>query len=499
MDAVYGLLQGFAISLQPLNLIYCFTGVFVGTFVGVLPGLGPAATMALLLPTTYHLNPVSAMIMLAGICYGCMYGSSTTAILLNIPGEPASAITSLDGYQLALKGRAGAALGVSAIGSFAAGTISLIGLVLFAPVLAKFALKFGPPEYFSLMVMGMTIIAYLARISMIKALMMATLGLILSTVGMDPIAAIVRFGYGIPSLFDGFGLVPAMMGLFGISEVLENAGMIVKQEVYSGKIKGLLGTLEDWKRSVLPIARGTIIGFFMGIFPGVGTIVPTLISYGVEKKLSKHPERFGTGEIEGVAAPEACNNAAVGGTFIPLFSLGIPSNTMTAMLLAALMIFGLRPGPLLIKETPNVFWGVIASMYIGNIMLLILNLPLIPLWVRVIRIPYSYLYTMILLFCLIGVYSLNNKMADMIIMIFFGILGYLLRGFKYEIAPLMFSFVLGPIIEPAFRRSLILSKGSFAIFISRPISAFFLTVALIILILPIFTKRRPGAGMKQED
>jgi putative tricarboxylic transport membrane protein len=492
VEAIGGLFQGFGVSLQPINILYCFTGAFLGTFVGVLPGLGPAATIALLLPATYHLNPVSAMIMLAGICYGCMYGSSTTAILLNIPGEPASAITSLDGYQLALKGRAGAALGVSAIGSFVAGTTSLVGLIFFAPVLARYSLRFGPPEYFSIMVMGMAIIASLARMSVIKALMMATLGLILSTVGMDPISAVVRFGYGIPSLFDGLGLVPAMMGLFGISEVLENVGMRIRPEIYSGKIKGLLGSLEDWKRSILPIARGTTFGFFLGIIPGVGAIVPTLISYGVEKRLSKHPERFGTGEIEGVAAAEACNNAAVGGTFIPLFSLGIPSNTMTAMLLAALMIYGLRPGPLLIKGTPEVFWAIVASMYVGNVMLLFLNLPLIALWVRIIKTPYSYLYTMILLFCLIGVYSMNNKIVDMIIMIFFGILGYLLRGFKYEVAPLMFAFVLGPIIEPAFRRSLILSQGSFTIFVSRPISAAFLAVALIVLILPLVTKKRPG-------
>jgi putative tricarboxylic transport membrane protein len=499
MEALYGILEGFTTVLQPMRLLYCFVGVFIGTVVGVLPGLGPAGTIALLLPTTYRLDPMSSLIMLAGICYGSMYGSSSTSILLNIPGEPASAITCLDGYQMARKGRAGAALGVSAIGSFFAGTISLFGLVLFAPILAAFALKFGPPEYFSLTVMSMTIITYLARISMIKALMMATAGLILSTVGMDPIAAKVRFGYGIPSLFDGFGIVPVMMGLFGISEVLENVGREVRAEIYSGKIKNILGTLEDWKRSAWPIVRGTTIGFFLGIFPGVGAIVPTLIAYGVEKKLSKHPEKFGTGEIEGVAAPEACNNAAVGGTFIPLMSMGIPSNTMTAMLLAAMMIYGLQPGPLLLKQTPQIFWGVIASMYVGNVFLLILNLPLIPLWVKVLRVPQGFLFTFILLFCLIGAYSLNNNIADMIVMILFGILGYLLREFKYEVAPLMFSFVLGPIIEPAFRRSLILSKGSMGIFFTRPISAVFLMVAITLLILPMLTKTRLGAGRHEED
>lgn len=499
MEAINGLLAGFTNALQPLNLLYCFLGVFIGTSVGVLPGLGPSATIALLLPTTYHLSPVSSMIMLAGICYGSMYGSSTTSILLNIPGEPASVLTCLDGYQMARKGRAGAALGISAVGSFVAGTFSILGLMILAPPLANLALKFGPPEYFSLMIMALTIVTYLARISMIKGLMMASLGLIVSTVGMDPINATPRFTYGIFALYDGLTLPVVMMGLFGISEVLQNIGALIMQEVYAGKIKGLLGTREDWKKSAAPIARGTVIGFFMGIFPGVGSIIPTLISYAVEKRISKHPERFGTGEIEGVAAPEACNNAAVGGTFIPLMSLGVPSNPMTAMLLAALMIFGLHPGPLLIRESPELFWAVVSSMYVGNVMLLVLNLPLIPLWVRVLKIPYSYLFVMILLFCLIGAYSINNSIADVIVMILAGILGYFLREFKYELAPFILAYVLGPIIEPAFRRSLLMSKGSFVIFFSRPISAFFMIIALIALILPFITKKRIGAGLQQDD
>lgn len=499
MEAIDGLLVGFANALQPINLLYCFIGVFIGTSVGVLPGLGPSATIALLLPTTYHLSPVSSMIMLAGICYGSMYGSSTTSILLNIPGEPASVLTCLDGYQMARKGRAGAALGISAVGSFAAGTFSILGLMILAPPLAKLALKFGPPEYFSLMIMALTIVTYLARVSMIKGLMMASFGIILSTVGMDPINATPRFTYGIFALYDGLTLPVVMMGLFGISEVLQNIGALVMQEVYAGKIKGIIGTREDWKKSAAPIARGTVIGFFMGIFPGVGSIIPTLISYAVEKRISKHPERFGTGEIEGVAAPEACNNAAVGGTFIPLMSLGVPSNPMTAMLLAALMIFGLHPGPLLIRESPELFWAVVSSMYVGNVMLLVLNLPLIPLWVRVLKIPYSYLFVMILLFCLIGAYSINNSIADVIVMILAGILGYFLREFKYELAPFILAYVLGPIIEPAFRRSLLMSKGSFVIFFSRPISAFFMIIALIALILPFITKKRIGAGLQQDD
>jgi len=499
MEAIHSLFLGFATAFQPINLLYCFFGTFVGTFVGVLPGIGPAGTIALLLPATYHLNPVSSMIMLAGICYGCMYGSSTTSILLNIPGEPASVITCFDGYQMARKGKAGLALSISAIASFIAGTTTLIALVFMAPALAKFALRFGPPEYFSLMVMSLSIVTYLARISMLKGLMMACLGLILGTVGMDPINATPRFAFGISSLYDGLTLPAVMMGLFGVSEVIENLGAAVKQEVYSGEIKGYFGTWKDWKRAGPPMGRGTLIGFFMGIFPGVGAIVPTIISYVVEKKISKHPEKFGTGEIEGVAAPEACNNAAVGGTFIPLLSLGIPSNPMTAMLLAALMILGLHPGPLLIRESPDLFWGVIASMYVGNGMLLILNLPLIPMWVRVLKIPYAYLYTGILVFCLIGAYSINNSPTDVIIMIVAGILGYFLREFRYELAPFILAFVLEPIMEPAFRRSLIMSKGSFSIFLTHPISAVFFVIACVVFILPLITKRRLGEGLERED
>lgn len=499
METIHSLFNGFSTAFQPMNLLYCFFGTFIGTFVGVLPGLGPTATIALLLPTTYHLNPVSAMIMLAGICYGCMYGSSTTAILLNIPGEPASVITCLDGYQMARKGKAGLALSVSAIGSFVAGTTALIILVFLAPALAKFALKFGPTEYFALMLMSLSIVTYLARISMIKGIMMACLGLILGIIGMDPVNATPRFTFGIRGLYDGLTLPAVMMGLFGISEVIENVGALVKQEVYGGEIKGFLGTKEDWKRAAKPIGRGTLIGFFMGIFPGVGPFVPTIISYVVEKKISKHPEKFGTGEIEGVAAPEACNNAAVGGTFVPLLSLGIPSNPMTAMLLAALMIYGLQPGPLLIRETPHLFWGVVASMYIGNTMLLVLNLPLIPMWVKVLKIPYSYLYTGILLFCLIGAYSLNNSITDLMVMILAGIFGYLLRKSRYELAPLILAYVLGPFMEPAFRRSLIISKGSFAIFFTHPISAIFMAVTFFMLIIPLVTKRRIGEGLQQDE
>jgi putative tricarboxylic transport membrane protein len=499
LESLTSLAYGFNIALQPQNLLYCFIGVTMGTLVGVLPGIGPTATIALLLPATFKLNPISAIIMLSGICYGAMYGGSTTSILLNIPGEASSVVTCLDGYQMARKGRAGPALGISAFGSFIAGTFSIVGLVIFAPTLADFALKFGPPEYFALMVMGLSVVAYLARKSMAKALMMAVVGIVLGCVGLDPITATPRFTFGILDLADGIGIAPVVMGLFGIAEVLENLGVLTKAEIFAGKIKGLFPDREDWRRSIGPIARGSLLGFFLGLLPGVGAIVPQFLSYALEKKLSRHPERFGSGEIEGVASPEACNNAAVGGTFIPLLSLGIPSNAMTAILLGALMIYGLTPGPLLIKNSPDLFWGVIASMYIGNIMLLILNLPLIPMWVSVLKIPYSYLSCFIILFCLIGAYSLNNSTSDIYIAVIFSLVGLLMKKFAFEGAPLVLAFVLGPLLETALRRSLILSDGSFLIFLQRPISAAFILFSVVVLVAPLFSKLRLGRGLNEED
>jgi putative tricarboxylic transport membrane protein len=400
---------------------------------------------------------------------------------------------------MARRGRAGPALGISAFGSFIAGTFSIFGLIVLAPTLADFALKFGPPEYFALMVTGLTVVAYLARKSMTKALMMAVFGIILGCVGLDPITATPRFTFGILELTDGLGLAPVVMGLFGIAEVLENLGVLTKTEVFAGKIKGLFPNREDWKRSIGPIARGSILGFFLGLLPGVGAIVPQFLSYGLEKKLSRHPERFGNGEIEGVAAPEACNNAAVGGTFIPLLSLGIPSNAMTAILLGALMIYGLTPGPLLIKNSPDLFWGVIASMYIGNFLLLILNLPLIPVWVSVLKIPYTYLSSFIILFCLIGAYSLNNSTADIYVAVIFSFVGLLMKKFEFEAAPLVLAFVLGPLLETALRRSLILSDGSFRIFLERPISAALILFSIFVLVVPLFSKIRLGRGLSEED
>jgi putative tricarboxylic transport membrane protein len=499
MDTLLSLIHGFGVSLQPQNLFYCFVGVLMGTLVGVLPGIGPTATIALLLPATLRLNPVSAIIMLAGICYGAMYGGSTTSILLNIPGEASSVVTCLDGYQMARQGRAGPALGIAAFGSFIAGTFSIIGLIVLAPTLADFALKFGPPEYFTLMIMGLTVVTYLARKSMAKALIMMAAGIIVGCIGLDPITSATRFTFGETTLYDGLGLAPVIMGLFGISEVLENVGVFVKKEVFEGKIKGLLPNRADWKKSALPITRGTLLGFFLGILPGVGTIVPQFLTYTLEKRFSRYPERFGTGMIEGVASPEAANNAAVGGTFIPLLSLGIPSNAMTAMLLGALMIFGLTPGPLLISSSPDLFWGVIASMYVGNLMLLVLNLPLIPVWVRILKIPYSYLSALIILFCLIGAYSLNNNITDVIVLWFFGLVGFFAKKFEYEPAPFVLAFVLGPMIETALRRSLIMSDGNLWIFFQRPISAVFLSITILALVVPLVIKKRIGAGLASDE
>lgn len=490
IEAWGSLAYGFGVALQPQNLLYCLIGAVMGTFVGVLPGLGPTATLALLLPLTFHLSPVSAIIMLAGICYGAAYGGSTTSILLNIPGEASSVVTCLDGYQMARQGRAGPALGISAFGSFIAGTFSVFGLILFAPTLADAALQFGPPEYFGLMVMGMTVVTYLSSGSALKALMMSAVGIVLGCIGLDPMTATPRLTLGMRELMDGLGLAPVVMGLFGLSEVLVNAGLAEKAQVFEGKIRGLLPSREDWRKSAGPIARGTVGGFLLGILPGVGTIVPQFLSYALEKRLSSHPEQFGKGAIEGVAGPEACNNAAMGGTFIPLFSLGIPSNAITAVLLGAFMIYGLTPGPLLIQSSPDFFWGVIASMYIGNVCLLILNLPLIPLWVRILKIPYAYLAVFIILFCLIGAYSLNNSVTDIFIAILFGLLGVVLRRFGYDPAPLILAFVLGPILETSLRRSLILSEGSFLIFVQRPISAALMAVAFIVLLIPLVSRIR---------
>ena len=493
------LMNGLAIALQTQNLLYCFMGCLAGTLVGVLPGIGPTGAVALLLPVTYHLNPISGIIMMCGIAYGAMYGGSTTSILVNVPGEAATVVTCLDGYQMAKKGRAGPALGIAALGSFIAGTVGVLGLMFLAPTLSRAALVFDSPEYFALMMMSLVVVTYLVRGSMVKALIMVGLGLTLGTVGMDVLSGRERFTYGIPTLRDGIGIIPVVVGLFGVNEVIETLSSNIKMEVLQKRIKGYLPTLQDWKDSGGAITRGTFLGFFMGVLPGMSPMIPTFLSYGMEKRLSKHPEKFGTGVIEGVAGPESCNNAAAVGSFVPLLSLGIPSNAFNAVLLGALMIYGLQPGPLLIKTNPDLFWGVVASMYIGNAMLVILNLPLIPLWVKVLQIPANLLSVLILLFCFLGSYSINNNIMDVLITFIFGVAGYVLKKLQFETPPLILAFVLGPLIEVAFRQTMIVSEGSLMVFVQRPICAFLLLIAVGIIITASFKKRKFATALAGEE
>ncbi len=495
------LFLGFYEIIRMENLFYCFVGVFIGTLIGVLPGIGPIGTMSLLFPFTNKVSPLPAMIMLAGIYYGAQYGGSTTSILLNIPGEATSVVTCLDGYQMARKGRAGAALGIAAFGSFIAGTLGLFGLMLLAPPLASMALRFGPPEYFSIMCLGMTVLVYLASGSILRALMMAFFGVILGCIGMDPETGSGRFVFGITDLLDGVGLAPLAMGLFGISEVFLNIEKTIEERsILKTKLKGLLPNRQDWKDSFMPMLRGGLLGFFFGVLPGGGGIIATFASYAVEKRVSKHPETFGTGDIAGVAAPESANNSATAGAFIPLLTLGIPPNVVMALLLGALIIHGVVPGPRFIPDHPDIFWGLLASMYLGNIMLLILNLPLIGFWVQLLKVPYKVLFPLILLFCLIGAYSINNNTFDVAIMLLFGVMGYLMRKYKYEGAPLVLAFVLGPLFENSLRQSLLISDGSFLIFFKRPISAVGMTITLLMLlgsVLPA-VRRRKEAIPKEE-
>jgi putative tricarboxylic transport membrane protein len=490
------IIHGFTISLTWANVFYCFVGCLVGTLVGILPGLGPSATISLLLPTTFYLGPTPAIIVLAGVYYGAMYGGSTTSILVNIPGEAASVVTCLDGYQMARNGKAGPALGISAFGSFIAGTVSVVGLMIFAPPLAKFALRFGPPEYFALIFMAFSLVTYLAAGDLTKAIITIALGVFIGTIGMDFVTGEERFSYGSLTLSDGLGLVPVVMGLFGIAEVLENLEKEAERvSIVQTEIKNLLPNLAEWKASLGPILRGTVVGFVLGILPGGGSIMGSFASYIVEKKISKHPEKFGTGVIEGVAGPESANNSGSTSNFIPLLTLGMPANAVMALLLGALMIHGVRPGPMLIQENPDIFWGVVTSMYLGNVMLLVLNLPLIGLWVRVLFVPYSILFPLILFFCFVGAYGLNNNMWEIVIMIVFGILGYVMRKFKYEAAPFVFAFVLGSFLETALRQSLLMSEGSFGIFFTRPIAAVLMIIGIALFgiqLMPQFKRKNLG-------
>jgi len=486
-DLAHNILLGLQVTFEPINLIYCFVGVLTGTLTGVLPGIGPVGAMAILLPATFRFTPVGAIIMLAGIYYGAQYGGSTTSILINIPGEVSSIVTCLDGYQMARKGRAGAALGISAMGSFIGGTVAIVGLMFVAVPLAKAALRFGPPEYFALMCMGLVIVTFLAQGSMYKSLMMGLLGLLLSFVGLDNFTAVRRFTFGINELMDGVNIIPIVVGLFGIAEILQNleGSLTGGREVYQTRIGSLLPTLQDWAAAKWAVVRGAFLGFFLGILPGGGAVLSSFVSYAIEKKISKHPEKFGTGVIEGVAGPETANNAAAQSSFIPLLSLGIPANVTMAVLFGGLVIHGIQPGPLLMTNHPDLFWGVVISMYLGNLMLLALNLPLIGLWVRLLRVPYYILFPLILLFCLIGVYSVNNTVVDIYITIIFGIAGYLMQKFKLEAAPLALAFVLGPMLETALRASLQMSGGSFTILFTRPISGSCMVLVAALLILQI--------------
>jgi putative tricarboxylic transport membrane protein len=487
MDMGQNIFNGLQVALQPMNLFYCFVGVFTGTLVGVLPGLGPTGTMSLLLPVTFHISPVGAIIMLAGIYYGCQYGGSVTAILANIPGEASSVITCLDGYQMARQGKAGLALGVSAVGSFIAGTITILGLMFLAYPLARIALKFGPPEYFALMCLGLVILTFLTQGSMLKALMMAVLGLLLGLVGLDPFLAKPRFTFGFNELMDGIGIVPLVMGLFGISEVLLNLEEGLRREIYQTEITGLYSSLTGWVKARWAILRGTVIGFFAGILPGGGAVLSSFVAYALEKRFSRNPEKFGTGVLEGVAAPEAANNAAAQSCLIPLLSLGIPPNVVMAVLYGGLLMHGIQPGPFLVRDHPEIFWGLVMSMYVGNIMLLALNLPLIGIWVRILKIPYAILFPLILLFCLIGAYTINNSVFDIYLMLAFGLAGYVMKKFDYEPAPLAMAYVLSPILESSFRQSLSLSGGKFAIFVSRPISILCVGFIVILLLFQVFS------------
>jgi len=490
VEILAGLMQGFAVALQPANLLWCLVGVVLGTVVGIMPGLGPPATIAMLLPLTFLMHPAGAMIMLAGIYYGAKYGGSTTSILLNVPGESASVVTCLDGYQMALQGRAGAALGIAAIASFIAGTVGVLGLMLVAPPLARIALSFSSPEYFALMALGLAMVVLLAGRSMLKALLAMLAGLWIGGIGTDPFSTTSRFTFGRMELLSGVDFVVVAIGVFAIGEVLAN--MEARQETrllpVPRGLRNLLPTVQDLKDCRFAFANGSVVGFLIGVLPGAGSTIASFISYGLEKAVSRRRERFGTGVVEGVAAPEGANNSETGGALVPLLTLGIPGSGTTAVLLAALVLWGFKPGPLFIPENPALFWGLVASMYIGNVMLLILNLPLVPVFAQVLRAPVVVLYPVILGISMVGVYSASGSLFDVALLAAFGLLGYVMRKLDYPAAPLVLGLVLGGAMERALRQSLMMSEGSLSILVARPISALMLSLALLILLIPFFAK-----------
>jgi len=479
------ILTGFSVALSMNNLFFCFLGCLWGTMVGVLPGIGPLVGTAILIPLTFKLDPTGAIIMLAAIYYGAMYGGTITSVLLNTPGEAASAITCIEGYEMAKQGRAGAALSIAAIGSFVGGTIATMGLVLVALPLTALALKFGPPEFFSLMLVGLSLVTGLAGRSLVRALLSAIFGLMIAMVGIDPVMGAPRFSFGVTELLDGYGIVPVVMGAFGISEILLNTESELRG-VFNTKMSSLIPSMRDLKDSFGAIMRGTAIGFFLGLIPGVGSIVPTFMSYVVEKKVSKHPQKFGTGVIQGVAGPETANNAYANAALIPLFTLGIPGSPTIAILMGAFMMNGLIPGPFLFKEHSEFVWAVIASLYVGNVILLVLNLPLIPMWVAILKVPYSILFAVILTFCVVGAFSMDNSVFDVGVMTAFGIIGYLARKLDIPLAPMVLTLILGPLMERGLRQSLEISRGDFTVFFTRPISAGLLAIAALFILSTTF-------------
>ncbi len=496
MDLFQNLALGFSVALSPQNLLFCFIGVLMGTLIGVLPGIGPITGVALLIPITYGLDSTTALITMAGVYYGAMYGGSTTSILLNVPGESSSVMTCLDGYQLARKGRAGPALGMAALASFIAGTFAVIILTLVAKPLADFAVAFGPPEYFSLTFLGLTLVTSLTGKSMIKGVISGVFGLLVASIGIDALTGAARFTYGNIYLLDGAGFIGVAVGLFAVSEILINIEDPMERVFVEAKLsmRSMLPTLEDWKQSFGAIGRGSLIGFVVGVLPGAGATIATFLTYATEKRVSKHPEKFGTGIIEGVAAPESANNAATGGALVPLLTLGIPGSGTTAVMLGALMIHGLHPGPMLFDNNPAFVWGFIASMYIGNIMLVILNLPLISIWVSLLRVPYKLLMPLIMIISAVGVYATDNNIFDVWIMFAFGVIGYVMRKLDFHPAPAVLGLVLGPMVEKSLRQSLTMSHGSLAIFWGSPISTVLLVLALGSLFTPIVRAMWRRAG-----
>jgi putative tricarboxylic transport membrane protein len=497
MELLNNLAIGFATAATLSNLMYCFIGVLLGTLVGVLPGIGPLATIAMLLPATYKMSdPTTALIMLAGIYYGAQYGGSTTAILVNLPGESSSVVTVLDGYQMARRGRAGPALAIAAIASFFAGTVATFLLAAAAPPLAEVAFKFGPAEYFSLMVLGLIGAVVLAHGSVLKALAMVVFGLLLGMVGTDVNSGVARFSFDVPELSDGIEFVAVAMGMFGFAEIIVNLEQKENREVFTNKVTGLFPRMADFRKAFPAILRGTSIGSLLGILPGGGAVLSAFAAYAVEKKISKHPEEFGKGAIQGVAGPEAANNAGAQMSFIPMLTLGIPTNPVMALMVAAMMIHNIQPGPQVMTSNPNLFWGLIVSMWIGNLMLVILNLPLIGLWVKLLSVPYRVLYPAILLFCCIGAYSVNNNVFDVFMTIPFAILGYIFKKLDCEPAPMLLGFVLGKLMEEYLRRAMTISRGDATVFFTRPLSATLLALAAILLVivfLPAISKKREEA------